>query len=158
MPGSLPGESTFTAFVEQAEPRLRRALVGRFGSDAGRDALAEALGYAWEHWPRVEAMANPAGYIYRVAVSRTRASHQVPWPATPVSFELPDVDPRLPQVLRRISERQRTAVYLVHGCQWSHSEAAEAMGISTSSVRNHLRRGLARLRVLLEEPTDARHH
>lgn len=153
----MPQESTFTVFVEQAEPRLRRALVGRYGPDVGREALADALSYAWEQWARVGLMANPAGYVYRVAVSRTRTRRRLPWPAAPVPFELPEVDPRLPEALRQLSERQRSAVYLVHGCQFTHVEAAEAMGISTSSLRNHLRRGLTHLRSQLEDPTDARH-
>ncbi len=41
---------TFEAFVRDAEPRLRRALVAAYGPEQGRDAAAEALAYAWEHW------------------------------------------------------------------------------------------------------------
>lgn len=65
-------ETEFTSFLETAEPRLRRALVGRYGPDVGRDAAAEALAYAWEHWERLRTMSNPAGYLYRVGQSKAR--------------------------------------------------------------------------------------
>jgi len=42
--------SEFELFALDVEPRLRRALVAAYGSDRGREAAAEALAYAWEHW------------------------------------------------------------------------------------------------------------
>ncbi len=42
----------FEGFVRGSEPRLRRALVAAYGFEDGRDATAEALPYAWEHWER----------------------------------------------------------------------------------------------------------
>jgi hypothetical protein len=40
------------------EPRLHAAFVAVYGHDLGRDATAEALAYAREHWKRVEKMTN----------------------------------------------------------------------------------------------------
>ena len=51
--------------MARLEPRLRRALVALCGVEAARDATAEALAYAWQHWDRIAAMRNPAGYVYR---------------------------------------------------------------------------------------------
>jgi DNA-directed RNA polymerase specialized sigma24 family protein len=62
----------FTVFYSETEPQLRRALTAAVGADAGRDATAEALAYGWEHWDRVGAMDNPAGYLYRVGRSKAR--------------------------------------------------------------------------------------
>ena len=64
--------SDFSAFFALAEPRLRRAFVSAYGGERGREATAEALAWAWEHWSEVEAMDNPIGYLYRVGRSRTR--------------------------------------------------------------------------------------
>ena len=61
---------SFTEFVAEVEPRLRRALTATFGIEAGRDAAAEALVYAWRHWDRVKSLENPAGYLYRVGRDR----------------------------------------------------------------------------------------
>ena len=65
-------EAAFTDFVTEAEPRLRRAFTLLRGADVGGDATAEALAWAWEHWPEVQEMGNPIGYLYRVGSSRTR--------------------------------------------------------------------------------------
>ena len=56
----------FTEFARRLEPDLRRALTAGFGSGVGREAAAEALTHAWEHWDRVQGMANPSGYLFRV--------------------------------------------------------------------------------------------
>jgi RNA polymerase sigma-70 factor (ECF subfamily) len=144
----------FTAFVRRVEPQLQQAMVARYGLHAAADAVADALAYAWEHWNRVGAMENPAGYVYRTAVSRTRDRRLRPEFPPPEEVGLPDVDPRLPKALRALTGRQRETVYLVVACDWPHARVAEWLDIGESSVRNHLSRGLARLREELE--VDAR--
>lgn len=139
----------FEAFARDAEPRLRRALAGVRGIDGAPDAVAEALTYAWEHWPRVAAMGNPLGYLFRVGQSRSRARRQGLLPA-PAELGVPDVEPGLIDALRALPERQRTAVWLVHACGWTYAECGEAMGVSASAVGTHVSRALARLRVELE--------
>ena len=139
----------FTTFFRTVEPRLRRALVGLCGAEDARDALADALTYAWQHWPRVRAMENPAGYLYTVARSRTRRRRTPPcFPAVGLQ-QLPEVEPALPAALAALPERQRVAVFLVHGCGWSHPEVAELLGVSVSTVRNHVSRALDRLRTVI---------
>ena len=85
----------FERFFVEVEPRLRRALVARYGSDRGREATAEALAYAWEHWSRVQAMERPVGYLYRVGQSRTRRwrlRHREMF-ATASAEEMPWIEP-----------------------------------------------------------------
>src|SRR4051794_12853309 len=82
VPESVDDSDGFCEFVGAVEPRLRRALVAAYGSDAGREAAADALAWAWQHWDRVRAMDNPGGYLWRVgqtAVRRTtrRQQHEV---------------------------------------------------------------------------------
>ena len=143
----------FSSFVARVEPRLRRVLVAMCGVEAARDAAAEALAYAWQHWDRVSVMGNPEGYVYRVARSRARPRRVRPvFPDAPTS--VPEVEPGLPRALSELPERQRVAVLLVHGWDWTHDEVAEVMGVSVSTVRNHLARGLVRLRALLKVRVD----
>lgn len=135
-------------FVRDAEPRLRRALIGAVGTDRVDDAVAEALAYTAEHWDDLQAMDNPVGYLFRVAQSKSRPRKR------PVLFRrepqlMPDVEPGLPDALRALPEAQRTAVWLDHGCDWTHAEIAEVMGVSTSTVATHVSRALARLRTEL---------
>ena len=144
----------FDGFVAAIRPRLRRAFVGCRGLDGADDAAAEALAWAWEHWSEVQAMTNPAGYLYRVGQSRTRTPRRVGLLA-PEVFDAPEVEPALIPALLTLPETQRTAVWLVHGCGWKYAEVAEAMETTTSTVGNHVRRALERLRHSLKVDPDA---
>lgn len=142
---------TFAEFHREAEPRLRRALIARYGSEVGREATAEALAYGWEHWAKIAAMTNPLGYLYRVGQSRSRRL----WPRRTVFASRPEealpwVEPGLPSALNKLSARQRQVVVLIHGFEHTHQEVADLLGIARSSVQNHLERGLAKLRSEME--------
>lgn len=158
-PGSSPNSGTpaeeFSAFMVLVEPRLRRALAGAVGADAAPDAVAEALTWAWKNWGRVRDMANPAGYLYRVARShsRIRPPKRVRY-LVEVAATLPEVEPALPAALLDLPERQRTVVWLVYACEWSYPEVAEALEISASAVGTHASRGLAALRSTLGANDD----
>ncbi|HEY1830039.1 MAG TPA: sigma factor-like helix-turn-helix DNA-binding protein [Acidimicrobiales bacterium] len=141
----------FEAFVARHEPHLRHALVAHYGPEEGRDATAEALAYAWEHWERVKVMANAPGYLYRVAQSRTRKRRQ-PAVFTQAEHAEPSIEPGLPDALRRLPQSQRVAVVLVHGFGWRATEVAEFTGVKPTTVQNHLERGLRRLRKSLGVP------
>jgi len=144
--------ATFTAFVSAVEPRLRRALVGAVGIDAAHDATAEALSWAWEHWSDVQVMANPAGYLYRVARSsaRIRRPNRIRYLIDQPN-ELPHIEPELPAALRELPDRQRAVVWLVYACEWTYQEVADALEISASAVGTHATRGLAAMRIKLGE-------
>jgi RNA polymerase sigma-70 factor (ECF subfamily) len=139
-------DESLTAFVKETEPRLRHALVASLGQERGCEATAEALAYAFEHWDRIESMDNPAGYLYRVG--RSRALHDRFYPRfQPVPEEsVNNVEPGLPAALRRLSEKQRVAVVMVHAYGWSREETASLLGLSKSTVDTHLQRGLSKLR------------
>jgi DNA-directed RNA polymerase specialized sigma24 family protein len=144
-----PSEEQFSEFVRTTEPRLHRALAAQLGWDRGREATAEALAYAWEHWDRVNMMSNSAGYLFRVGKSRVRRRK------TRILFireadEDRWFEPALGRSLSLLPERQRVAVVLVHGYGWTSREVAEVTGIKATTVQSHLERGLARLRSQLE--------
>jgi DNA-directed RNA polymerase specialized sigma24 family protein len=142
----------FEAFFAEAEPLLRRALVAGYGGDIGREATAEALTHAWQHWDRIASMSNPTGYVYRVGERwarrhRGRGRRRAAPPAPPPPE--PRFEPRLVPALAALSRRQRQVVTLVHGLGLSHAETADVLGLSRSTVQNHVERGLAALRVAL---------
>jgi DNA-directed RNA polymerase specialized sigma24 family protein len=140
----------FETFFAETEPHLRRALVAACGPERGREATAEALAWAWEHWDLLNGVDNRLGYLYRVGQSRTRA-RRVPQLRARVHHDPPPRDPALAKALDRLPERQRVAVVLVHGLGYSMREVADLQGIKVTTVQNHLERGLARLRQLLED-------
>jgi RNA polymerase sigma factor (sigma-70 family) len=142
-------EEEFREFVIGTERRLLRALTAAYGDQRGHDATAAALGFAWEHRARVLAMDNPVGYLFRVGQSSVRHRR-----ARPV-FERPSeqerrIEPGLTAGLASLSTRQRLAVMLVFGDEWTHAEVAELMGVDRSTVQRHLERGLVKLRKALQ--------
>ncbi|HWL41914.1 MAG TPA: sigma factor-like helix-turn-helix DNA-binding protein [Ilumatobacter sp.] len=140
----------FDAFAAAAGHKLRGALVGAYGAEVGREAAAEALAYAWEHRARVEAMENPVGYLYRVGQTAARKLRRTGplFPAAPPTAEL-HIEPGLPDALAALTEMQRQCVVLVHGYGYGQTEVAELLGVSPSTVRTHLDRGLTALRAAL---------
>ena len=140
---------SFAAFAERVTPRLKAALVAAVGVDRAPDAAAEALAYGWEHWDDLREMDNPAGYLYRVGVSRGRRRRRRLVFPTPPDGEMPWVEPGLPKALGRLSKRQRVTVVLVHCLGWTQDEVAGLLGISRGSVQTHLERGLHHLRTSL---------
>jgi RNA polymerase sigma factor (sigma-70 family) len=142
-------DAAFQEFVETVVQRLRRALVARYGVDVGNDVCADALAYAWEHWTDVAAMRNPTGYLYRVAQSAARRHHRwrrrptFPPESAPLRGE---TEPGLDKALARLSEAHRISVLLVHAYGWTYEETAELLGVPVSTVRNHLHRGMKKLR------------
>lgn len=141
---------SFAAFAGEVTPRLKAALVAGVGVERAADAAGEALAYAWEHWEQVRTMENPAGYLYRVGVSRGRRWRRLrPMFPPPPDGEMPWVEPGLPRALAGLSERQRVAVVLVHCLGWTQEEVAGLLGISRGSVQTHLERGLHHLRASL---------
>jgi RNA polymerase sigma factor (sigma-70 family) len=144
-----PTEKEFGDFMAIAEPRLHRALVAAYGWQRGHEATADALSYAWEHWNKIRGMENSLGYLFRVGQSRLR--HR----KVPELFERPAdselwYEPRLAKSLSDLSERQRVAVVLVCGYQWTTREVGELLGIRATTVQSHLARALASLRIHME--------
>ncbi len=138
---------SFTEFVREVEPRLRHALCAGFGGDIGREATSQALAYGWEHWSRVRRMDNPAGYLWGVGRNHARRERRArPTLPQPPADATPWIEPSLPAAMAHLSERQRVAVMLVHGLEWTLGEVAELLGVSKSTVQTQAERGMAKLR------------
>jgi DNA-directed RNA polymerase specialized sigma24 family protein len=144
-----PSTQEFENFVARVEPGLRRALFAVLGVERGREATAEALAWAWEHWGRVVDADNPIGYLFRVGQTRSRTRK---WRTVHgrAEWSEPLVEPELTGALASLSEAQRMAVILVHGFGWTMREVAELNGIGVTTVQTHLERGLRKLRAALE--------
>lgn len=151
-------EAEFEVFVARVEPALRRSLVASFGLVDGRQAVVDALSWAWEHWDRVITLDHPAAYLDRVGRTAALRQRQRPlgpleaaavWPGDGAVLP-PEIDPELVEALAALSEQQRAAVVLVHAHGWSQRGAAEQLGIAVSTLREHLARGMERLRTTLE--------
>jgi RNA polymerase sigma factor (sigma-70 family) len=144
---------SFTRFMEQSEPRVRRALVSSFGSRFGRDATLDAFEYAWEHWDRVQTSANPAGYVYKTGVhcaarARRKEGRKAGFDVPQAKSE-PWIEPKLEGALDRLTRPQRTTVVLIYGFGWTYQEVSELLDIRRSTVQRHVARAMKRLRLEL---------
>jgi DNA-directed RNA polymerase specialized sigma24 family protein len=153
-----PQETEFIAFARGLEPRLRVALLARFGPVRGRELTAETIAWAWEHWDQVAGADNPGGLLYRVGVRR---ANRWRWTRPLARWSEEDragppwVEPGLPRALGRLSPAQRQAVVLVEGYGLTYAEVADLLGVRRATVQTHVRRALERLRSELGVDVDA---
>lgn len=156
------GSDGFDAFVQGDGARVRRALVAYYGLDVGSDAADDAMAVAWERWPQLSAMANPAGYVFRVGQSKARP--HVRWRSRRGLFPVADPTTNdadsaaVVDLLRALGELpadQRAAVMLVKSFGYPHREVADLLNVSETAVNNMVHRGVQRLRGALEVSDDA---
>ena len=149
-----PTGESFDEFVATISPRLRRAFVARYGVELGDEALAEALGWAWEHRERLSAMDNPTGYLYRIGQTAVRSNlrrrRRALLPPEEPADTTSETEPGLHTALERLTDDQRVAVLLVHAHGYSYADAAALLDIPVTTLRNHIHRGMKRLRRHLE--------
>lgn len=154
-------ERVFEDFYRAERSTVLRAVVYALDDpDLGVEATDEAMTRAYERWHEVGAMANPAGWVFRVAVNhgrnRVRRRMLERRKPPPTERDRPDVegvaDPALAQALNRLSLDQRTVVVLRYHLDWSIEAIADALGCATGTVKSRLHRGLHRLESMLEAP------
>jgi RNA polymerase sigma factor (sigma-70 family) len=154
-------ESVFEDFYRAERATILRAVVYALeDADLGAEAADEAWARAYERWGDVGAMANPAGWVFRVAVNHGRNRHRrrllerrTP---PPPDRDRPDVgavaDPALARALARLPLDQRTVIVLRFHLDWSIDTIAESLGCAPGTVKSRLHRGLQRLESMLEAP------
>ena len=133
-------------------------MAAKYGPEIGHEAADEAVAWALAHPSRVADLDYPLAYLYRVAQSKARPS--IRWAARRapslsddqiVAEHIAPVDPELLRALSKLPPDHRSAVMLVHAHGWTIAEVAAARGVPVSTVTNHLRRGLAKVRTILQE-------
>jgi RNA polymerase sigma factor (sigma-70 family) len=147
----VAASDSFTMFVVEYEADLRRALTAGFGFELGREAVAEALLYGWEHWERVGELENPAGYLFRVGQRKARRMARRTFDLGPEARDSGELwfEPKFGEAWAALSDRQRVVVGLLHAFDWSLAEVASLLGVSRSSVQSYEQRGLRKLRKAL---------
>ncbi len=151
----------FEEFYRQQHDTLLRAVVYALEDrELGLEATDEAFTRAFERWDAVRTMANPAGWVFRVAVNfgsnRLKRRGLEQRKAAPVTRDLPDIegvgDPALARALLRLPVDQRTVVVLRFHLDWSTDEIAAALDCAPGTVKSRLHRALRRLEKMVEAP------
>ena len=153
-------QPSFEAFYGKARDTVGRALaLTLHDPELAADAVDEAMVRAYQHWPKVSRMDNPAGWAYRVGLNyaRTRlrrrrgredllhgGAHQDP----------PTIEPAIAAAVARLPTRQRAVVVCRFVLGWSEAETATALGVRPGTVKSRLHRALSVLQVQLEHLED----
>ena len=170
MPGSPASPAVGTAaehayaspealFTEQYEPLARAITLISGDADVAREAVQEAFYRLCRDWNTVRSYEHQAAWVRRVALNVVRDQQrslgrrgrllarldQEPAPPLPS-----DGDPRLWRAVRRLPDKQRTAVGLYYIGDLSVAEIGAAMGVSEGTVKRHLDRARTTLRKRLE--------
>ncbi len=151
--GEPPLESSFEEFYARHREPIGRALALTLRDDAlAADALDEAMVRAFERWNQVADLANPAGWVYRVALNWARSVvRRLTRPVrAPRAFEVVSsshwFDPDVERALRQLTVEQRAVVVCRFYIGYSEAETADALGIRPGTVKSRLSRALEVLR------------
>jgi RNA polymerase sigma-70 factor (ECF subfamily) len=149
---------TFDGFFVEARPRLINAIRFSVGDDdLAVEVVDEAMTRAFDRWSDVATMANPSGWVYRVASNRARnrfrrlrLERQRPQHVRLVHDDVVS-DPGLARALSQLPADQRSVLVLRFYLDWSVDEVATALGLAPGTVKSRVHRGLRRLESMLEE-------
>ena len=156
----MRGEAEF----EQAFDRLfglayrhARRLVGDPG--LGEDLAAEALARAFVHWPKIRSYEFLDAWVLRVVTNLAISAFASRAPqAANAEIVGPDdlavLRVTLAQALRALPSRQRDAVVLRYLVDMSEADVAQTLGVAPGTVKSHLHRAVAHLRVALGPTFD----
>lgn len=154
----------YLEFAAGRAAHLFRSACLLTGGDThlAEDLVQETLGKMYVTWRRIARIGNPAGYAQTVLVrtflthQRRRSSRESPIGDVPdiPSGTSPDGDTTLLRLtlldaLARLSPKDRAVLVLRYWEDRSIEETAEALRLTSGTVRTRSFRALARLRELL---------
>ena len=155
--GSEKAEASFEVLLSTERRRLYGVAYSilRDHADA-EDALQDAMLKAWRSWSSVRDESARSTWLMRICVNQCinrrtwlrlrpgRAAHAGDAAAPDPRFEgrLLDLD----RSYRKLSPKQRAAIFLHYHHGYSIDECADLMSCRAGSVRTHLARALASMR------------
>ena len=144
----------------QAVLRFATALTG--DPDLAKDLVQEVLIRVNGQWQKVGQLDRPEAYIRKMVVNEYLSWRRRSWRLIPSGMSShvtgrPSPDPadgyiERQALLAELARRQRTALVLRYYEGYSDGEIAEVMGCTRSTVRGHVFKALAALRVKLDQP------
>jgi RNA polymerase sigma-70 factor (ECF subfamily) len=159
---SGPACSFDDLFRREFGPITRTAYLVVGDWEVARELAQDAFVQALRHWPRVQTLERPGGWIRRVAIrdavrARARDARRTNLHrATARSADvLPSATVDIRDALMTLPPQQRAVVALHYLDDRPVDEIAELLGCSSGTVKTHLSRARHALAALLgEEPDD----
>jgi len=167
-PGGSRARVAFDRLLVEVRPKLHRYCARMTGSVIdGEDVLQEAMVNAIEAFPRAGPIANPEGWLFRIAhnaaldflrrrarLAATRSDEDVTMIADPnTSDDGPSAAAASLRTFMRLPVAQRSTVILKDVLGYSLEEISAVMGGATiPTVKAALHRGRTRLREIAHEP------
>jgi RNA polymerase sigma factor (sigma-70 family) len=154
-----PDEDFEVWFDEMRAPAVR--VARRIACDRADeyDLAAEAFARALARWDKVAHLPYRDAWLLRTvanlaldAIRRKRPRLEPPRPAEPVDAVALRLT--LAHALEALPRRQREAIVLRYLADLSEDEVAAALSVSPGTVKTHVKRGLASLRVHLSTPFE----
>lgn len=176
---SSHGDVDFDDLFRSTFPRAlttARRIVGPAGDPEG--LAAEALTRAYDRWPSLRRHPSPEAWVLRVTINLSLDRMRRPNPAMGGTLDIRDhvvaeADPDLERLehlddatatrlalgaaLRSLPEKQRHAVALRYLAGCAEEDIAASLGINPGTVKTHLKRGLAGLRMQLAHDPEIPH-
>lgn len=167
--GALVGQAqagstrAFSRLVETHQQAVRAFLRRLCGNWAEADDLAqETFVTAWQHFARFDRSRDLrpwlCGLAYRKFLASRRAffrrvRRETEFAGEQETIAKPNSDLRLDltKAMNGLPPEQRAAVALCLAAEFSHGEAAEALGIPLGTVKSHVQRGRAKLLAAMGE-------
>ena len=160
---------TFDEFAGARLPAVLRFATALTGDpDLAKDLVQEVLIRASGRWREIGQLDRPEAYIRKMVVNEFLSWRRRSWRLIPSGMSghlsgRPSPDPAdgyierqaLMAELAKLSRRRRTALVLRYYEGYSDAEIAEVMGCTQSTVRGHVFRALAALRIELDQPLTA---
>lgn len=124
------------------------------------EAVDEAMTRAVQHWGKVSKYNKPEGWVYRVAMNwatsrfrrRKRDREYAPKIARLDHDDTAGFDADVQDALNQLSEDHRSVLVLRYFFDWDVQCTADALEISTGTVKSRTSRALEAMSHLLGEP------
>lgn len=137
---------SFETFYLGHRAELGRAVALALGDpDLAAEATDEAFTRACARWSALRSTANPAGWVYRVALNwalsvlrqRRRSPHRL---YQPVDHDPSITDPSVHAALAELDPKHRSVVVCRHLLGWSVADTAAALRLREGTVKSRLSR------------------
>jgi RNA polymerase sigma factor (sigma-70 family) len=144
----------FQMLLDRHSRELYRFLAASVGPLDAEDAFQETFISALRAYPKLRDDANLRAWLFQIAhrkaldVHRARARNPLPVERLPEPVDTPAAapEPALWRAVRRLPDKQRTAVFLRFAADLDYAQIGAALECSEPAARQNVRAGLATIR------------